>query len=376
MPSEHSRRSALIRYSIPIITLIIATVTAELVRYFGGTQPPPISTVAFLLAIMASAWWGGYVSGILASLVAMLIIPFAFTPHFNPAKVDPVRLLLLLIIPILISRVAQARNKAETALRLANETLDERVRQRTAELQQSNVELRRLNEDLNQFAYSASHDLQEPLRMMSLYSQLLERKYKDHLPPAAGEYIESIVSGARRMEMLLRDLLAYAHAVNLSLDNVATIDMGAVVDQALSNLSAAATEAHATVHHTGLPRVRVQEVHLLQLFQNLIGNAIKYRGDHPPHIEVSATRDGAHWAVCVRDNGIGISAENHSEIFRMFRRLHTAGEYEGTGMGLAICHRIVERYGGRIWVESEPGKGSTFCFTVPAAEPESVRIRA
>jgi light-regulated signal transduction histidine kinase (bacteriophytochrome) len=203
--------------------------------------------------------------------------------------------------------------------------------------------------------------------MIAIYSQMLDRKYKGKLSPQADEYITHIVQGARRMEMLLKDLLVYAKTINAPVENVAPVDVNAVVAKALSNLCAAAEESKATIVYQGLPTVKVHEVHLLQLFQNLIGNAIKYRSEEPPRIEVSAEREGSSWSICVKDNGIGIPPEYQEQIFRMFKRLHNAEEYEGTGMGLAICQRIVERYGGHIWVESEKGKGSKFCFTAPAA---------
>lgn len=367
--------SALVRYAIPLLGVGISTLLALAIHHFLNLTSHPVISVAFLLVIMGSAWWGGYVPGILSCLLSLFVVPYALTPHFQPMKVDPIRVLLILLVSVLISRVAQSRNRVESALREANESLDERVRQRTAELQRSNAELQRLNEDLNQFAYSASHDLQEPLRMIAIYSQMLERKYKGQLGAQANEYIEQIVQGAKRMEMLLKDLLSYAQAVNISLENVGPADGSAVFEQALSNLKAAIAESNATITHDALPRVRVQEVHLLQLFQNLIGNAIKYRGDEPPRIDVAATRVNAHWEFCVKDNGIGIPAEYKDHVFRMFKRLHSASKYEGTGMGLTICHRIVERYGGRIWVNSEEGRGSTFCFTLPAANDELASSR-
>lgn len=364
------RRSALVRYSVSIVGVGLATLLALLIRHVAGPKPSPISSVAFLLVVLASAWWGGYVSGIIVTLLSLFVVPYALVAHFEPLKIDPLRVALVLLISVLISRVAQNRNRIEAALRKVNENLDEGVRQRTAELQRSNLELQRLNEDLNQFAYSASHDLQEPLRMIAIYSQMLERKHKGQLSPQADEYIEQIVEGAKRMELLLKDLLAYAQTVNISLENIEPVDAAAVLEQALFNLSAAIQESGATVTHQDLPRVRVQEVHLLQLFQNLIGNAIKYRGDAPPRVEVSATRKDACWAFWVKDNGIGIPSSYRDHVFRMFKRLHPSSKYEGTGMGLAICFRIVERYGGRIWVESEEGKGSNFCFTLPAAGEE------
>ncbi len=377
MPSANVPRfrSALARYSIPIVALGLATIVAVVLRHFAGSKPNVINSVTFLLAIMASAWWGGYVPGILSCLLAVFVVPYALVPHFHPSP-EPTRIILVLLISVLISRVAQGRNRTEALLRQANENLDERVRQRTTELQRSNAELQRLNEDLNQFAYSASHDLQEPLRMIAIYSQMLERRYKEQLAPQAGEYIGHIVQGARRMEMLLKDLLAYAQSVNIPLEDVLPLDSNAVVAKALSNLSAAVSESGASVCYSALPQLCVQEVHLMQVFQNLIGNAIKYRREETPRVEISATAEGDSWNIRVADNGIGIPAAYRDQIFGMFKRLHSSDRYEGSGMGLAICQRVVERYGGRIWVESEEGRGSTFCFTLPGVNRQEVRLSA
>lgn len=357
-------RSPLVRYSVPVVGLGLATGLSLIIRHTIGQHPA--ITIAFLVAVMASSWWGGYIPGLIACTIGMFVIPFVFNPHFDPTTASPSRTVLVLLVSLLISRVAQSRDQAEAALREANENLDEKVRQRTAELERSNAELRRLNEDLNQFAYSASHDLREPLRMIMIFSQMLERKHKEQLSAEADNYIANIVHSAKRMEVLLQDLLAYAHTINISPEKVGVVDSNALVGQALTFLSRAVAESGARVTYNGLPKLRMQEVHLLQLFQNLIGNAIKYRGAEPPCVEITAEPQGADWKICIRDNGIGIPARYTEHIFRMFKRLHTSERYEGTGMGLAICQRIVERYGGRIWVDrTEEGKGSTFCFTLP-----------
>ncbi len=220
------------------------------------------------------------------------------------------------------------------------------------------------NEDLNQFAHSASHDLQEPLRMMAIHSQLLERKYKGQLDAQADRYIEHIIQGSQRMDMLLRDLLVYTQAIHISPENVDPVDGNSVIAKALCNLSAAIDESGAKVTYGGLPALKMREVHLLQLFQNLIGNAIKYRSEETPCIEIGAEENGSHCNIYVRDNGIGIPSEYKDQIFRVFKRLHNSEKYAGTGIGLAICQRIVERYGGQIWVDSEANKGSIFRFSV------------
>jgi PAS domain S-box-containing protein len=254
---------------------------------------------------------------------------------------------------------------AQAAIAIDNARLFQQVSRERVRVEESNRALRRANADLEQFAYSASHDLQEPLRMVAIYSEMLKRKYAGQLGPEADEYIRYTVEGATRMEQLLNDLLAYTHASALSGAPSTPIDANHTLQRAVSNLQAAIEQSGASISHTRLPQVTLQEVHLEQLFQNLLGNAIKYHGAEPPLIVVDATRHAREWIFSVKDNGIGIDPQYKEQIFGMFKRLHTAVEYSGTGMGLAICHRIIERYGGRIWVDSEPGKGSTFLFTIP-----------
>ncbi len=236
-------------------------------------------------------------------------------------------------------------------------------------LHRANLELRRANEDLNQFAYSASHDLQEPLRMVSIYSQMLQRKYKAVLDSDANDYINYVVQGARRMEMLLKDLLDYTQVVDGVEEESEPVDSALVLQRAAENLSRAIEETGATLESHNLPVLKVKVVHLLQLFQNLIGNALKYRSEASPLIQVSAIRDHGMWKITVRDNGIGIDPQYARQVFGLFKRLHGgSSQYEGTGIGLAICQKIVERYGGSIWVESAgEGQGSSFCFTLPVA---------
>jgi light-regulated signal transduction histidine kinase (bacteriophytochrome) len=238
----------------------------------------------------------------------------------------------------------------------------------TASLLRSNEDLRCANEDLNQFAYSASHDLQEPLRMIAIYTQLLSRRSGPLLDEEAHTFMGYTLDGTRRLEALLRDLLAYTQAVNIRGLPDQYADASVALDKALANLQTAIDGTNATIRRETLPPVRAFEVHLVQLFQNLVGNALKYRGPEEPVIEIEAHRDadGKFLLFSVRDNGIGIPREYHTQVFGLFKRLYGAHEYPGTGIGLAICQRVVERYGGRIWVDSEMGRGSTFFFTLPA----------
>lgn len=233
------------------------------------------------------------------------------------------------------------------------------------ESQRARQALARANDDLHQFAYSVSHDLREPLRMLALYSQMLHRKYGCTLDSEAQAFLSFITEGAQRMDELMSDLLAYIRVADAQPVAPEPIESSAILEKAVANLSGVIEESGAKIRANGLPRVRVEEIHLLQLFQNLIGNAIKYRSEQPPVVDISSARDGSYWIVSVQDNGIGISPKYSEQIFGVFKRLHSRSEYPGTGIGLSICQKVVDRYGGRIWVESELGKGSTFSFTLP-----------
>ena len=227
------------------------------------------------------------------------------------------------------------------------------------------AELARSNAELEQLAYVASHDLQEPLRMVASYTQLLARRYKGKLDSDANEFIAYAVDGVTRMQRLISDLLTYSRVGSQGKDFEPT-DCENVLDRALTNLEGAIGESGAVVTHDLLPTVAADEVQLGQLFENLIGNAIKFHGEEPPRVHVSAEQQEAHWVFHVRDNGNGLDPQYTQRIFIMFQRLHGREEYRGTGIGLAICKKIVQRHSGRIWVESEPGKGATFRFTIPA----------
>ena len=234
-------------------------------------------------------------------------------------------------------------------------------------LKEKTEELARSNRDLEQFAYVASHDLQEPLRMVTNYVQLLARRYKGKLDPDADDFINFAVDGAIRMWRLINDLLTYSR-VGTQNKGLKSTDCETVLKHSLDNLKIAIEENEAVITHDSLPTVMGDHLQLGQLFQNLIGNAIKFRGKESPRIHISASRNGREWTFSVRDNGIGIAPEYVERIFVIFQRLHNREEYPGTGIGLAVCKRIVERHGGRIWAESEKGKGTTFYFTLPREE--------
>jgi light-regulated signal transduction histidine kinase (bacteriophytochrome) len=238
-------------------------------------------------------------------------------------------------------------------------------------LRDAHAALLRVNADLKHFSYAVSHDMQEPLRMVTSYTQLLARDYRGALDERAHQLIDYAVAGARRMEALLNDLREYWSVDEGKVDQLATIDANEVLVRTLGLLHAAVAESGAVVTNDPLPVVRAEQYPLTLLFQNLIGNAIKYgRRGTIPRIRVSAQRDTTVWQFSVADNGIGIEAQDLAAIFAPFKRLH-AGEFPGTGLGLALCQRIVQRYQGRIWVESVPGQGSTFHFTLPVVDGSS-----
>lgn len=230
--------------------------------------------------------------------------------------------------------------------------------------------LARSNRDLEQFAYVSSHDLKEPLRTVSSFVQLLKQNYGSKLDEKAGQYIQYAVEGAKRMEQLIEDLLAYSRVERKGRKPALTsAEKG--LQRALANLRVNIEEHKAEITNGELPVVRADATQLTQLFQNLISNAIKFHGEQAPKIHIEARRDGGHWLFSLQDNGIGIDPAFTDKIFVIFQQLHNRGKYPGTGIGLAICKRIVERHGGRIWVESTPGMGATFCFTLPDEESAS-----
>ncbi|HXG49713.1 MAG TPA: ATP-binding protein [Methylomirabilota bacterium] len=262
------------------------------------------------------------------------------------------------------------RERAQFALEALNQDLERRVAERTQELKRS-------NEDLEQFAYVASHDLQEPLRMVTNYLQLLQSRYKDKLDQPANDFIAFAADGASRMQRLINDLLAYSR-VHTRGESFEPCDLEEVLRRVLLNLKLAIADAGAQIRHDPLPTVRGDAAQLGQLFQNLISNAIKFRGERKPEVTLRAERrdrpaegragGGKEWLFSVQDNGIGIPPEEFQRVFMLFQRLHSRSKYPGTGIGLAICKKIVERHEGRIWLESKVGEGTTFFFTLPASD--------
>ena len=290
----------------------------------------------------------------------LVMIVLSFLPSFPlmiEALVDSV-LLILLLSPMLYFSLFRP---------LTSDIVERKHAQR--ELAKQAEELKISNAELEQFAYVASHDLQEPLRMVSSYLQLLEHRYSGKLDDDANDFIQFAIDGASRMQRLTSDLLTYSR-VGTHQREFGPVSCEDVLDQALSNLQVAVEEESAVITRAPLPVVMADDGQLPQLFQNLIGNGIKFHGDEPPRIHVSAEQNENEWVFSVRDNGIGIDPERREDIFQIFQRLHTQEEYSGTGIGLATCKKIVEHHGGRIWVEAELNKGAGFYFTIPKTDLE------
>jgi PAS domain S-box-containing protein len=264
--------------------------------------------------------------------------------------------------PVEVSSQGATINGVRTLISIVRDITERR--QAEEKLARQAEDLRRSNTELEQFAYVASHDLQEPLRALSGFSQLLERRYKGRLDQDADEFIGFIVDAAARMQKLIMDLLAYSRAGHGG-TNMVEVDCNQLLRRLVESMAFTIEAADGQVTFDKLPTVTAHESSLIQLFQNLIGNALKFRGDQPPCVHISARRAEGEWFFSVADNGIGLEPQYYQRVFMIFQRLHNRNEYPGTGIGLSICKKIVENLGGRIWVESEPGQGTTFSFTIP-----------
>jgi light-regulated signal transduction histidine kinase (bacteriophytochrome) len=301
--------------------------------------------------------------------------------QFPPALVEVVESLAPMI------GEAVRRFQAEAELAKHRDHLEELVKQRTRELEAANLQLRneiahrkvaeeallhaaedlkRSNLDLEQFGYVASHDLQEPLRAVAGFVKLLEHRFPDKLDAKVRDYISGAAEGATRMEQLITDLLAFSR---LSTEGraFAPVNLEKPLHTALHTLQFSIKKANAVMTSDPLPTARVDERQMVQLFQNLLANALKFHSECPLQIHIGARAEQGRWVLSVQDNGIGIDPQYFERIFQVFQRLHTRKTYPGTGIGLAICKKIVERHGGKIWVESQPGQGTTFCFSIPEA---------
>ena len=280
----------------------------------------------------------------------------------------------LFLAGVVIFQEMRKRATAETEIRRLNADLERRVEERTTELGERAKELERSNLELQQFAYVASHDLQEPLRTISSFTQLLAKRYQNQLDDKAREFINFAVDGCKRMQMLINDLLSFSR-VGTQGKEFAAVSCEAALERVLKMMKLTIEGSKARITKDPLPIVLADELQLCQLLQNLIGNAIKFKGEDAPRIHISAEAVGIGWKIAVRDNGIGIAPEQNDRIFIIFQRLHTKMQYPGTGIGLAICKKIAERHGGKIWVEPDPEGGSVFYFTIYDGKSKNLEAR-
>jgi signal transduction histidine kinase len=327
-------------------------------------------SIFYLLPISLSVWYTNRNITISMCIISSIV---EFVANYAAGKIyshylisfwnSTVLLIFFLLYSFILSRL---QKEYASRIKLIDDLQDSLIElSRTKEeLGQKSQDLARSNVDLQQFAYAASHDLQAPLRGVAGFVNLFARRYRGKLDEKADEFIEIIIDGIKRMEILIKDLLEYSQVGTRGIQ-LKPMDSELAVAQALTNLKAEIEEKNAVITYDTLPKVIADSSQLSRLFQNLIGNAVKFCREKLPKVHISAERKGHQWLFSVHDNGIGIDPYNQDRIFVIFQRLHTGAEYEGTGIGLAICKRIVERHGGSIWVESEPGKGSTFYFTIP-----------
>jgi signal transduction histidine kinase len=352
-------------------TLRVVASLADLqrrIRVFGMVLLLVLSGAA-LVALLVSSWLQRLVSGPileLAGTAQQISQSHDYTLRAPQRTRDEVGVAVDAFNRMLdrIAAAVSERKRAEEQLMALNATLEQRVAERTAAAEQKAAELKRSNEELESFASVASHDLQEPLRAVASYTQLLQRRFAGSPEDETKLYLAHVLTGVARMKALINDLLNYSR-VGRGAPTRQPVDCSAVMDAALADLAPALAESGAQVSRGPLPTVWGDAGQIGQLMRNLISNAIRFRSERPLRIDVHAERNGDFWQFSVRDNGIGIEARHYDRIFIIFQRLHGA-DRPGTGIGLAICRKIVELYGGRIWVESEPGQGSTFWFTLPA----------
>lgn len=339
-----------------LLIIILVIISCLLIYYFEIILKTSILVAHFFYfpSILACLWWKR--KGLFIPVfLAIILIIFNLIPEYDFFNLETLnnflRAISLIIVGIVVCFLSEHISKREIEFNVIME------------------DLRRSNEDLQQFAYVASHDLQEPLRAIVSFSQLLEDKYQDKMDKDGKEFIHFITDGAKKMNTLIKDLLSYSrittHAKPSKINNIEE-----VLKDALYNLQESIKESGAVITYDQLPILKVDKTQFTQLFQNLISNAIKFRREEPPKIHIGLIKVNDEWMFSIKDNGIGIESKYFGKLFNIFYRLHTKEEYPGTGIGLPICKKIVQRYAGKIWVKSEIGKGTTFYFTV---NPEKIK---
>lgn len=369
---QGSQQGSLRAYGMMVVVVAVATLLrVSLIPLVGPSSAPFIT---YFPAVLFAAWYGGFRTGAFAILLSTAASWYYFVSPVRSFAIenpgDLVGILLFIFVSFGIALLSDSQRRA-IVQRCDAENAERELRVRHEKL---NQELARSNEDLQAFAFVASHDLQEPLRMIGAYSELLVRKFPSQSDADAATFVDNIKEGVNRMQWLLSDLLTLAEIGGPNQQPVEPADVTRVIGIARRNLKTSIDSSGATIVCDPLPAVSAAESHLISLFQNLIGNAIKYRGAQPLRIQISAAEESPNVVrFAVADNGIGIAPEYHDRIFAAFQRVN-GKKVSGSGIGLAICKRMVERYGGRIWVESEEGKGATFYLTLPVAQVQGATI--
>jgi signal transduction histidine kinase len=351
-------------YVVAILLALLAVVSTVAARqFFGGWAPLTLFTIAVTIAVTTAASYGGFGPGILTTFVSVGSVALLSANSMLKLLAAETSLWLLGAIGIVISAVIEGfrrRNRDLTEAKEALEILNRELGRRSVYLTQSNEELKR-------FVYALSHDLKTPMRTISLFAERLAMDLGDNLDEDGRASLGFIQQGAAQAQAMIRRLLEYAMAANQ--DRIETeTDLNHVLAGALTDLQVTSAQCGARITSGRLPMIRGDGDALRQLFLNLIANALKYRSERPPEIHVTALKTGLEWTIRVQDNGIGIDQKYAHKVFELFERLHNASAYEGSGIGLAICRKIVQRHGGIIWVESKSGRGCMFCFTLPLQE--------
>ena len=353
---------AITRYAISVLLVGLAIpLTFAIQPMFGGRAPLTFFTIAVVLSAVYAGVWGG----VFATFLSLAIAGWLFHQAIFLLVLPQTSLIVFTILGVTLSAIIQLLHRANAKLAAARSQLELANKQ----LSERTKALLRANDELQRFAYAVSHDLQAPLRNIGTLTALLVRQNAEILDKDSKEYGRLIVSGVQRMEAMIRGLLAYA-AATTDRHHRAPCNSKTILEQVLQSLRHMIDAERAVITFDELPIIQANEDRLAQVFSNLITNAIKYRSQGPPEIHISATDNGTEWLFRVADNGIGIDMKYADEVFVLFKRLHTADAHEGSGIGLAVCKAVIEGYGGKIWVESELRKGSTFCFTIPKITAE------
>ncbi|MGD1098196.1 MAG: ATP-binding protein [Bryobacteraceae bacterium] len=361
--SKRVQRSTVIRYSVSVLLVLFALALTILAKpLFGGKAP----LTFFTLAVLGAAAIGGLGPGITTTLLSLGLIRFLFPDQIFSLLLAQSSLLSFVVLGFIVSLVLEKFRRTNAELQQAKAHLEHANR----ELSHRTEALARSNEELQRFAYALSHDLQTPLRTVRLHTEFLVDRNFELLSADDKKSAQFIVTGIERMQSMIKGLLDYSTATE-DQGKRASTDCNAVLRVVLEDLRDAIEEANAIVTFDRLPVVEANRDRVTQVFSNLIGNALKYRGEKRPEIHISARAENQGWVFSIKDNGIGIDMGQAERIFRVFERLHSEDAYEGSGIGLAICRAIIQRHGGRIWVESEAGKGSAFSFTLPSAPDTS-----